>query len=259
MDLAWIISAAAGVLALIAVQKRDDRYKHLQSVHLDLQARQKALSAQIRGAEDEIERLKRENMRLAKLKGRADEMEIALREAKRSDAYISHKRQERLEDQSSRLRSMRPSAKFVGTLSYTRRSTLAEKLEEMIASAEFEVLIVSPWIKECAWEKIAVHLERFARRGGTLNVFTRADPSDYTNGLADDISKEVERLGGELISVRQLHAKLYVADRREAIVTSANLTRGGIESNCESGIWLDDPAAVEEICEFVDSLRLSTR
>jgi hypothetical protein len=260
MDYIWIISAALIVLAFIAVQKRDKRYRHLQARYLDSQTKQRALSNKVRDAEAEADRLRRENMRQSRWKRRAEELEVALREAKRSECYVSSKRLEHLEDYlSKRLRRGEPVTKFVGTLSFNGTSTLAEKLEEMISSAEFEILIVSPWIKEPAWNRMSVHLSRFVSLGGTLKVFTRAEPSDFASGLADDISKEVERLGGEMISVRQLHAKLYVADRKEAIVASANLTRGGLESNCESGIWLSDPKAIDEICEFIDSLRPTRR
>jgi len=54
--------------------------------------------------------------------------------------------------------------------------------------------------------------------------------------------------------VAQLHAKIYMVDRKEAIVTSANLTKGGTEANYEGGIWVNDPAVLHEICEFVEDI-----
>jgi phosphatidylserine/phosphatidylglycerophosphate/cardiolipin synthase-like enzyme len=54
--------------------------------------------------------------------------------------------------------------------------------------------------------------------------------------------------------VEGLHAKLYLADRREAIVASANLTRGGLEINLESGVLIRDPGAMRDIGDFVDGL-----
>ena len=65
---------------------------------------------------------------------------------------------------------------------------------------------------------------------------------------------EVRSLGGEVLFVSQLHAKIYLVDRKEAIVTSANLTKGGIEDNYEAGIWLNDPNVLKEICAFIDDL-----
>lgn len=44
-----------------------------------------------------------------------------------------------------------------------------------------------------------------------------------------------------------LHAKVYIADNECAIVTSANLTEGGVRGNCEYGVALRDPSKVAEI------------
>lgn len=44
-----------------------------------------------------------------------------------------------------------------------------------------------------------------------------------------------------------LHAKVYVFDKRSAIVTSANLTRGGLKRNHEYGALLRDPFHVSKI------------
>ncbi len=37
-------------------------------------------------------------------------------------------------------------------------------------------------------------------------------------------------------------------DRKEAIVTSANLSQGGIDDNYEAGVWLNDPQVIHDIC-----------
>jgi hypothetical protein len=48
-------------------------------------------------------------------------------------------------------------------------------------------------------------------------------------------------------------------DRKEAIVASANLTRGGIEGNIEAGIWSNNPVLLRKICNFVDTLYLEAK
>jgi hypothetical protein len=50
-----------------------------------------------------------------------------------------------------------------------------------------------------------------------------------------------------LFHMPSLHAKVYVADHERAIVTSGNLTEGGLIGNCEYGIVLRDTAQVKEI------------
>ena len=51
----------------------------------------------------------------------------------------------------------------------------------------------------------------------------------------------------EVYHLPKLHAKVYVSGVKKAIVTSGNLTRGGLYNNYEYGICIDDPAAVANI------------
>jgi hypothetical protein len=44
-----------------------------------------------------------------------------------------------------------------------------------------------------------------------------------------------------------LHAKVYVADKQTAVITSANLTRGGLRQNYEYGTKITDPILVHQI------------
>jgi phosphatidylserine/phosphatidylglycerophosphate/cardiolipin synthase-like enzyme len=64
----------------------------------------------------------------------------------------------------------------------------------------------------------------------------KEDEYDFSSGLCDDIRKGVEDTGGEVNLIKQLHAKLYIMDKKEAIVASANLTWGGVEGNLEARI-----------------------
>jgi len=82
----------------------------------------------------------------------------------------------------------------------------------------------------------------------------RGRESDYRSGMSDDIQDEVRRLGGDILFVHSLHAKIYMIDRKEVIVTSANLSQGGIDDNYEAGVWLNDPHVIRDICAYVDGL-----
>jgi hypothetical protein len=50
-----------------------------------------------------------------------------------------------------------------------------------------------------------------------------------------------------LTHLPRLHAKAYVADSRTAIITSGNLTEGGLVTNLEYGVVLDEPALVAQV------------
>lgn len=56
----------------------------------------------------------------------------------------------------------------------------------------------------------------------------------------------------------RMHAKVAVADRRELLVSSANLTQSGVNSNIEAGLLVRGGTAPERAAEHFDALR-STR
>lgn len=51
-----------------------------------------------------------------------------------------------------------------------------------------------------------------------------------------------------------MHAKVIVADRRWALVGSANFSSGGLSTNMELGLRIEGPAA-ERLCTIVERLR----
>jgi hypothetical protein len=53
--------------------------------------------------------------------------------------------------------------------------------------------------------------------------------------------------GFELTHLPSVHAKVYVADCKMAIVTSGNLTEPGLRGNVEYGVSLDDSALVRQV------------
>ncbi|GGV23953.1 hypothetical protein GCM10010182_52870 [Actinomadura cremea] len=53
----------------------------------------------------------------------------------------------------------------------------------------------------------------------------------------------------------RMHAKIAVADRRELLVSSANLTQSGVESNIEAGLLVRGGTAPRRAAEHVDALR----
>lgn len=57
----------------------------------------------------------------------------------------------------------------------------------------------------------------------------------------------MEDTGGEAISIKQLHAKLFLVDRSEAIIGSAELTGSGVEGKLETRVWSNNPALISDI------------
>jgi hypothetical protein len=258
--LIWLIFIAFGVLAFTIVQLKESRYRRLKKDYQMLEVAHSALQEEWKRNEFGRLQLERSLIGSKRWKDQLQEIRSDLRSAKMAPHYLSAKRLEHLEEYvAACIRAGDPDLVFLGTFKPMEVYTLKENLIRMFDEAEFEIEIVSPWIKRQTWENIKVSIARFIGKGGSLRVFIRDEESDFSNRLGDDIREEVEVMGGEIILIKQLHAKLYLVDRKEAILTSANLTRGGLECNIEAGIWSNNPCLLREICKFVDNLYLKAK
>jgi sugar-specific transcriptional regulator TrmB len=237
-------------LAFITLLAKESRLKKLHSDKGLLLKDNRDLSRKISLMEEESYRLRKAYT--ARWKGRAEKLQMELKEAKRSAEYLEAKKMENLDALARETREGQPMVIFLDTS--IGITTLREALIDMISRAEFEVDLVSPWIKEFAWQAIRDELQSFTDHGGSLRVFTRPSAEDSGQGVSMEVSENIRRIGGEIILVEGLHAKLYLVDRREAIVASANLTKGGLEINLESGVLIRDPDALRDIGDFLDGL-----
>jgi hypothetical protein len=252
--LIWLIFLALSIFALSLIQLKDRHYRRLRAENQRLQTDLDGISARLREREMDIDQMQRSSANLLKWKSRAAELEEELKTTKQTQEYADASRLEYLEGRIESSASKGQSALFLETFQPRGLFTFEEKLVRMLEQAEFEVVIVSPWIKRQMWERIKVPLKRFVRKGGKVRVFMRGCESDFSAGLSDDLARDVRDLGGDVFPVKQLHAKLYVVDRKEAIIASANLTKGGIEGNYEAGVWLNDPLVMRDICLFLEDL-----
>lgn len=252
--LIWLVFLALAILSISIIQLQAGRSGRLQRDCRQMQTSVHKLQDQLRERETRLDHLQRGNSQLLKLKTRASDLENELKRTKHTMEYKSAERLRYLEDYVAN-QGQNPAALFLGTFPPRGLHSIESHLARMLENARFEVIVVSPWIKKQMWDRIAARLNKFSRHGGRLVVFMRGCESDYNSGMSDDIRNEVESLGGEILFVHSLHAKIYVVDRREAIVTSANLSKGGIDDNYEAGIWLNDPNVLQDICDYIDDLR----
>ena len=88
------------------------------------------------------------------------------------------------------------------------------------------------------------------RRSIRVDILTNLHSDNVIEGSLDvgSLVWLCEQVPATAIShLRYLHAKAYVADDHTAIVTSANLTHGGLWRNHELGITITDPERVRNI------------
>ena len=99
-------------------------------------------------------------------------------------------------------------------------SALGEAVIEVLRSAGRDVLIVAPFIRTHALERLLGHVPS----GIQTTVVTRWRPADLIAGVSElGVYDVVSRVGGNLYLRYDLHAKLFAADG-QCLVGSANVT-----------------------------------
>lgn len=126
-----------------------------------------------------------------------------------------------------------------------------ETFSALFEQALRNLIIISPYITGDAVEMLC---RQFEKRGDENEVNVRCLTNITSAALAGG-SLEIGALlqltnrlpRARVFHLGNLHAKVYLADERMALVTSANFTRGGMRLNREAGVRLDDPEQVAEI------------
>ena len=78
-----------------------------------------------------------------------------------------------------------------------------------------------------------------------VNIYQASTDPDALRIIADSVPNLT------LLHLPRLHAKVYVSDHRRAVITSANLTAGGLHRNYEYGVFIDSESVAREICEDI--------
>lgn len=128
------------------------------------------------------------------------------------------------------------------------------RLEELLKNTSKELIIVSPWIKQSAANLVIKSVNNDHVK---LKIYTRFNLNDLVKGISD--LKALSILlnyfqKSEIRFIPNLHAKIYISDNKKALITSGNLTRGGLSSNVEAGILLNEDKLVFDLTNNISSL-----
>src|SRR4051812_542662 len=87
-----------------------------------------------------------------------------------------------------------------------------------------QLRIVSPFVKEHVIRKIQGQFDF-----NNFELITRFNLRDFASNVSslDGLKFSVEK-GASVYGIKDLHSKIYLFDNRAAIITSANLTSGGL-------------------------------
>lgn len=131
------------------------------------------------------------------------------------------------------------------------RSPWTEAFAEFIKAVQTDLLLVSPFVKSRSVDRIVSELQRRSIDKEVSVVFlTDLRPESTLNGSLDlealvSLSKAIPHF--ELTHLPSLHAKVYVADEKLAVITSANLTEPGMSGNLEYGVAFTDARVVRQV------------
>lgn len=130
-----------------------------------------------------------------------------------------------------------------------------KQLNEVIESADSSLLVCAPYVGRGPCERLSSTMRR-GNSGRPIDLFMLTDLSrdNMLSGATDvgAIASLVEALPQAVVRILpSLHAKVYIADSRIAVVTSANFTDNGLWRNFEDGVLVKDPIQVSRIREDI--------
>jgi len=117
-------------------------------------------------------------------------------------------------------------------------SEWSESLSALLNSAQSELVIATPFISLEGAAFVKQNTTPAFRRIGKLTIITNLSERNMAFGVTDPHALRALRKHFQTIAIRDLrslHAKIYIGDSKQAIITSANLTNGGLAKNLECG------------------------
>lgn len=123
-----------------------------------------------------------------------------------------------------------------------------KNLADIFQNVEKELTISSPYISDKGAEFLLKNTSPSFKKNGTLKFVTDLSPRNIYQGSTDP--KSFQTLFNsinytQVFHLPRLHAKVYISDTKKAIITSGNLTAGGIYNNFEYGVCINQAEKVE--------------
>jgi hypothetical protein len=125
------------------------------------------------------------------------------------------------------------------------------QLAELLGTAEEFLLLASPFITRriTTWAGDHISKNPNSPRLQIVCLTNLRIDSILSGSLELDGISQMGRAfpNFSVIHMPSLHAKVFIADSKSAIITSGNLTDGGLRKNCEYGVSIRSPRLVKEV------------
>ena len=121
---------------------------------------------------------------------------------------------------------------------------------DVISETEDELFIASPYVNIGGVKILSDSVQ--AKSGIEVSLLTNLTIQNIVNGATEpkallELYKQFDQV--KISSLGRLHAKVYLIDNKIGVITSANLTRGGLVNNFEYGILIEDKNIISTIKE----------
>jgi len=129
---------------------------------------------------------------------------------------------------------------------------------QLVGTARENLLVVSPYVTNSAMNQMRTTLAQKIQ----IHLITDLGVRNLVEGSVEpeclcDLMMDYPQ--ARITFLPRVHAKVYVADQSQAIVTSSNLTTNGLARNYEYGLLIDDVRLVQSIREDIEAYaRLGT-
>ncbi len=145
------------------------------------------------------------------------------------------------------------------TIAERLRHDWKDDLRSLLTEARESLVVSSPYVTTRGTDFILANLPNAIKPTIQVSLLTDLSPMNVAQAATDPAA--VHSLAAALPRTRvfhlpRVHAKVYVTDAERAIVTSGNLTKGGLDINYEYGLKvLDAPTAAainRDITEYAE-------
>lgn len=119
----------------------------------------------------------------------------------------------------------------------------SSRFVDLIRCAERDLIICAPFVTRAGTDLVLMNLSERFKTIGRLTFLTDLSPLSVGRGATDPSAIRtltVSLAESRLIHLPKLHAKVYIADSHRTIVSSGNLTAGGLYNNYEYGVESQD-------------------
>ena len=119
-----------------------------------------------------------------------------------------------------------------------------ELFNTLIANSDKKIALCAPYVKK----DIVSQILNLKKNDVELVLITSSNLATFATG-GSDISaiKYLVEKGINTYNYQNLHAKVYVFDSDKALITSSNLTYGGLVRNYEYGVYINDEDIIRKI------------